>query len=167
MRYHGLVWADKDAHKGCALSGEDWRRDMRLLRSINCNYIRYAFFPVPAAEELVEACDEVGIYMSGELPVTWNSGIGPKPLAALLQAAVEILTRDRSRASVVHWSLGNELEADQNLQIALRLAMEPLDESRPWLTDARIPLATTVRSTTPTPESAICGGWVWPTNRPR
>ena len=134
-RYHGLVWSDYDPKRGCVLSGEDWRRDMRLLRTMNCNYIRYAFFRAPMAEELVEACDELGIFISEELPVTWTSRLGRLPLTAVLQSAVEIMIRDRSRASIVQWSLGNELEPDQNLLLAHRLAMQQLDSIRPFLTD--------------------------------
>jgi hypothetical protein len=55
-----------------------------------------------------------------------------------LHAAVEMVMRDRSRASVIQWSLGNELSlVDQNLLIAHRLAMLPLDSSRPYLIDGQ------------------------------
>ena len=135
VRYRGVVWHETDPRRGRSLTGDAWHRDMQLLRAMNCNYIRLQCVSGPPAEELVEACDEVGIFLENELPVCWSSKGTSTALSSVLQAAVEMVIRDRSRASVIQWSLGNELLVDQHLMIAHRLAMKHLDSSRPYLTD--------------------------------
>lgn len=135
VRYRGVVWHETDPRRGRSLTGDAWHRDMQLLRAMNCNYIRFQCVSGPPAEELVEACDEVGIFLEDELPVCWSSKGTRHALSSVLQAAVEMVIRDRSRASVIQWSLGNELLVDQHLMIAHRLAMKHLDSSRPYLTD--------------------------------
>ncbi len=136
VRYHGVVWHESDPLRGRVLSGGDWRRDMQLLRDMNCNYIRFQCVGGPPAEELVEACDEVGVFLEDELPYCW-SRLGVEALPFTLRSTVEMVMRDRSRPSVVQWSLGNETDVDHNLLIAHRLAMLPLDSSRPVLSDGQ------------------------------
>ena len=135
VKYHGVVWHEADPFRGRCLSGDMWRKEMQLLRAMNCNYIRFQCVGSPPPEELVAACDEVGMFLEDELPVCWGSGSGPKDLALTLQGAFEMLLGDRSQPSVILWSLGNEMSVDQNLLIAYRLFMKDLDSTRPYATD--------------------------------
>ena len=135
VKYRGVVWHETYPWRGRSLTGDSWRKDMQLLRAMNCNYIRFQCVGAPPAEELVEACDEVGIFLEEELPVCWSSGTGRSALDVTLRSAWEMLLRDRSQPSVIQWSLGNEMCVDQNLLIAYRLFMKKLDSSRPYATD--------------------------------
>lgn len=135
VKYHGVVWHETRPRRGRSLAGDMWRHDIQLLRAMNCNYIRFQCVGGPPAEELVEACDEIGMFLEDELPVCWSSGSGPKALGVVVQSAREMVLRDRSQPSVVQWSLGNEMIVDQNLLVAYRLFMKQLDSSRPYATD--------------------------------
>lgn len=74
---------------------------------LGANFVRLAHYQHD--EHMVRACDRLGLLAWAELPVYW--GIAFEQPAVLTQAREqlgELVIRDRSRASVVFWSVANE-----------------------------------------------------------
>ena len=103
--------------RGRSLTPEDWKRDAELFRAANVNYIRTSHYP--PAEEFIDWCDELGLFVEEEAPVCWvghganstwtaRSPYDPANLDYLRQAVLEMIQRDRSHPSVIIWSLANE-----------------------------------------------------------
>lgn len=89
------------------------REDVRVLKEANINFVRTSHYPPGPA--LVEAADELGLYLEVESAVCWAGMHGhpatqdePARTAEYLGQFAEMVERDRNHPSVVLWSLGNE-----------------------------------------------------------
>ncbi|MBM4062738.1 MAG: hypothetical protein FJ265_16835, partial [Planctomycetes bacterium] len=103
--------------RGRSLEPSLWRRDAELLRAANCNFVRTSHYP--PAEEFLDACDELGLFVECEAALCWvqhgaNSAWGtldhedPALFPHLLRANLANLAANRGHPSVVLWSLANE-----------------------------------------------------------
>jgi beta-glucuronidase len=76
-------------------------------RELECNFVRLAHYP--HNEAMVRAADRMGFLVWSEIPVYWNLAFDdPYTIALGRQQIGEMIERDRNRASVIIWSLGNE-----------------------------------------------------------
>lgn len=102
---------------GRSLTPEWWRRDAELYRAANCNFVRTSHYP--PAEEFIEACDELGLFVELEAPVCWvGHGTNenwrrlnyrdPQYYDYILQANLETVHFYRNHPAVLFWSLANE-----------------------------------------------------------
>ena len=74
---------------------------------LHANYVRLAHYPHP--ETMLRAADELGLLVWSEIPVYWVVDFkNPKTLANALRMQSESILRDRDRASIIIWSVGNE-----------------------------------------------------------
>ncbi|MFK3737552.1 glycoside hydrolase family 2 protein [Massilia sp. TN1-12] len=85
--------------------------DMRMLlqwaKELNCNYVRLAHYP--HSEEMLRLADEMGLMVWAEVPVYWTiSWDNPDTYANASAQLTDLIVRDKNRASVVIWSVGNE-----------------------------------------------------------
>ena len=85
--------------------------DMRMLlqwaKDMNCNYVRLAHYP--HSEEMIRLADEMGLMVWAEVPVYWTiSWNNPDTYANASTQLTDLVVRDKNRASVVIWSVGNE-----------------------------------------------------------
>lgn len=85
--------------------------DMRMLlqwaKDMNCNYVRLAHYP--HSEEMIRLADEMGLMVWAEVPVYWTiSWNNPDTYANASTQLTDLIVRDKNRASVVIWSVGNE-----------------------------------------------------------
>jgi len=85
--------------------------DMRMLlqwaKDMNCNYVRLAHYP--HSEEMIRLADEMGLMVWAEVPVYWTiSWNNPATYANAATQLTDLIVRDKNRASVVIWSIGNE-----------------------------------------------------------
>jgi beta-glucuronidase len=85
--------------------------DLRMLltwaKELNCNYVRLAHYP--HNEKMIRLADEMGIMVWAEVPVYWTiSWTNPDTYANAEQQLTDLINRDRNRASVIIWSIGNE-----------------------------------------------------------
>jgi beta-glucuronidase len=85
--------------------------DMRMLlqwaKEMNCNYVRLAHYP--HSEEMIRLADEMGLMVWAEVRVYWTiSWTNPDTYANASAQLTDLVTRDKNRASVVIWSVGNE-----------------------------------------------------------
>jgi hypothetical protein len=117
IKLRGVTRHEVNPLRGRSLTPDDWKRDAQLFRAANVNYIRTSHYP--PAEEFIEWCDELGLFVEEEAPVCWvgrganamwsaRSPYDPANLAYLQQAVLEMIQRDRSHPSVILWSLANE-----------------------------------------------------------
>ena len=74
---------------------------------LHANYVRLAHYPHP--ETMLRAADELGLLVWSEIPVYWVVDFkNPETLANALRMQSESILRDRDRASIIIWSVGNE-----------------------------------------------------------
>lgn len=103
--------------RGRSLVPELWRRDAELFRAANCNYVRTSHYP--PAEEFLDACDELGLFVECEAALCWvkhsaNPGwkerdpLDPALLPPFLRANLANVAANRNHPSVLLWSLANE-----------------------------------------------------------
>jgi beta-glucuronidase len=90
------------------LRGEgDMRMMLQWAKEMNCNYVRLAHYP--HSEEMIKLADEMGILVWAEVPVYWTiSWEKPEVYANANQQLTDLVVRDKNRASVIIWSIGNE-----------------------------------------------------------
>jgi len=121
--------------RGRSLTPELWRKDAELFRDANVNLIRTSHYP--PAEEFLDACDELGIFVEDEAPFCWAFGRGhrdeqdnPGFAAPVLRQTLELVERDRSHPCVLLWSLGNESRWGSNFALSA-MAVKQVDPTRP------------------------------------
>ena len=128
IKFHGENRHDSDPVTGFTISREQIIRDMSLMKRHNVNAIRTSHYPnVPYFYEL---CDEYGFYVIDEADIEahgpselfysdnnwdnkaarWNEPIANNPefCESILDRIRRCVIRDKNRASVVIWSMGNE-----------------------------------------------------------
>lgn len=95
--------------RGRSLNNDMWRKDVEIFRRGNVNYIRTSHYPPD--EALLEACDELGMFVEVEAPFCWAHQADvpeDKHYAVLVNQHIEMLNLNRSHPSVLMWSMGNE-----------------------------------------------------------
>jgi beta-glucuronidase len=110
--------------------------DMRMLlqwaKDMNCNYVRLAHYP--HSEEMIRLADEMGLMVWAEVPVYWTiSWENAATYANANKQLTDLIVRDKNRASVVVWSIGNETPVSEPRNVfmsKLADAARGLDNSR-------------------------------------
>lgn len=96
------------------------------------NYVRLSHYP--HNETLLRAADELGLLVWSEIPVYWRvDWDNPAVLDKARRMQAETIYRDRNRAALVLWSVGNEtpVAANRNrFHAALARTVRELDPSR-------------------------------------
>ena len=95
--------------RGRSVIGDTWRKDVELFKKGNVNLLRTSHYPPD--EALMEACDELGMFVELEAPFCWSHGTKipeDKHYLLMVNQHLEMVNRDRSHPSVIIWSLGNE-----------------------------------------------------------
>ncbi len=128
IKFHGVNRHDSDPVTGFTISSKQIIKDMSLMKQHNVNAIRTSHYPnVPYFYEL---CDEYGFYVIDEADIEahgpselfysdnnwdnkaarWNEPIADNPefCESILDRIRRCVIRDKNRASVVIWSMGNE-----------------------------------------------------------
>jgi len=74
---------------------------------LGCNYVRLSHYP--HNEAIVRAADRMGLLVWSEIPVYWAMAFDdPATIAKAKDQLTSMINRDRNRASVIIWSVGNE-----------------------------------------------------------
>ncbi len=97
---------------GAAVSREALRRQIVILQQMGCNAIRTSHNP--AAPELLELCDEMGMLLYSEIFDMWERPKNQYDYARFFNewAARDVASwvrRDRNHPCVIMWSIGNEI----------------------------------------------------------
>jgi beta-glucuronidase len=92
---------------GRAFSVEDARTTLGWVKELHGNFVRLAHYP--HHEGMLREADREGVLVWSEIPVYWAiRWEDPRTLKNALQQLTESISRDRNRASIVLWSVGNE-----------------------------------------------------------
>ncbi|WP_116133978.1 glycoside hydrolase family 2 protein [Tropicimonas sp. IMCC34043] len=103
----GISVHEDDAETGKVTSEADLRRRFADARDLGCNFLRLAHYPHHERAALI--ADELGLLLWEEVPVYWAIDFAnPATLRDASNQLTELIRRDRNRASVVIWSVGNE-----------------------------------------------------------
>ena len=103
----GIAVHEDDEKLGKVTNHEDLARRFDHARALNCNFMRLAHYPHHEAASRM--ADERGILIWAEIPVYWAIDFtNPATRADARNQLAELVRRDRNRASVVIWSVGNE-----------------------------------------------------------
>jgi beta-galactosidase len=118
-------------YAGMAMPARVQRKDAEILKQeLNCNMVRCSHYP--QSPYFLDACDELGLLVWEEAPGWHNVSGSPGWQDLVVQNVRDMVTRDRSRPSVVIWGTRlNETPDLPGLWAATRQAAAQLDGSRP------------------------------------
>jgi len=118
----GISVHEDDANTGKVTSETDLRRRFAHAKELGCNYLRLAHYP--HHEKAAALADELGFLLWEEIPVYWAIDFAnPATYRDAENQLAELIKRDRNRASVIIWSVGNENpDTDARLDFMKRLA---------------------------------------------
>ncbi len=128
IKFRGVNRHDSDPVTGFAISIEQMKRDLLLMKQHNINAIRTSHYP--NAPVFYQLCDQYGFYVIDESDneshgtnelmqkdhdwesymKIWSEPIADNPefLDAILDRTKRLVHRDKNRPSVLIWSMGNE-----------------------------------------------------------
>ncbi|MDR2702089.1 MAG: hypothetical protein LBB72_06640 [Spirochaetaceae bacterium] len=117
---------------GKTTTAETIRETIRDLKEMNGSYLRLAHYPHD--RRFARIADEEGVLLWEEVPVYWTVAFdNPAVYTDAENQLSELLLRDRNRASVIIWSVGNE-NADTDSRLAFMSGLvqkaKTLDDSR-------------------------------------
>jgi beta-glucuronidase len=128
----GICTHEESVRNGKAVTEEEIRENFRLAKEMNCNYMRLAHYP--HTEKASKLADEMGIMLWEEIPVYWAIDFGnAETYSDAENQLTELIKRDRNRASVIIWSVGNEnADTEARLKFMSQLARKAkeLDPTR-------------------------------------
>jgi beta-galactosidase len=139
IKLHGVNRHEVHPLTGRSLNMDLWRKDVRLYKEANVNYIRTSHYP--PAEEFINLCDSTGFYVELENPLVWighaanlslafSDGWDHRLRGELVRTTRETITFYRNHPGIIIWSLANESAWTDNWKAALAEA-DSLDPSRP------------------------------------
>jgi beta-glucuronidase len=104
----------------------------RWVKELNANMVRLAHYP--HNENMTRVADSLGILVWSEIPVYWTIDFTSKEVYAKAnQQLTEMICRDKNRASVIIWSVGNETPVNEtrtNFMKNLIADAKAMDNSR-------------------------------------
>ena len=107
----GVALHDEDPFiPGRPRNTSDCKMLLSWAKELNCNFIRLAHYP--HMEEEARLADSMGILLWEEVPVYWTiDWTNDSTLRNAQHQLTDLITRDKNRASVIVWSIGNETPA--------------------------------------------------------
>jgi beta-glucuronidase len=128
----GVCCHEESQSYGKALTEAEMAENIALAKELGCNYIRLAHYP--HSERTAELADELGVMLWAEIPVYWAVEFdNPHTYRDAENQLTELIKRDRNRASVIIWSVGNEnpdTDSRYRFMSALAQHAKRLDPSR-------------------------------------
>jgi beta-glucuronidase len=133
IKLKGICAHEDDENLGRVSHDEDIRRRFAHAKELGCNFMRLAHYP--HHERAAEIADEVGILLWEEIPVYWSIAFENEATFADADNQLrELILRDRNRASVIAWGVGNE-NADTDARLVF---MRKLTETTRTLDPSRL-----------------------------
>ena len=101
------IHAEAPYRSGRAWSEEDARALLGWAKDLGANFVRLAHYPHD--ERMTRLADRMGLLVWSEVPVYWMiDWENPATMANAKSQLVEMIRRDRNKASVILWSVANE-----------------------------------------------------------
>ncbi len=135
VKLRGTCRHDVSDDLGRSMTREEAYAEALAYKKANINHIRTSHYP--ASEDLLDACDELGIYVEQETAVCFQ---GPWADVAskyedYLPQFTEMIERDRNRPSILIWSLGNESNYNK---VASQSGGNAFQDERDYLKDVEV-----------------------------
>lgn len=115
-----------------AYSKKDADQVFKQVKDLNSNMVRLAHYP--HNEYMLKVADSLGILVWSEIPVYWAIDFGNETVLQKAKTQLEeMITRDRNRASLIIWSVGNETPVNPirtNFMKSLITRAKELDNTR-------------------------------------
>lgn len=109
IKLRGVCRHDVSHLYGRSLTKEDMRDEIAAYKRNNINHIRTSHYP--AAEYLLDVCDELGIYVEQENSACFKGANDNEiycPPQDFVNSFAEMIESSRNHPSVIIWSLANE-----------------------------------------------------------
>lgn len=111
VKIMGVNRHDHHHIRGKALTRDDMRKDVELLKQFNFNAVRTSHYPNDPY--FYELCDEYGLYVMDEANIECHhlgSYLPQQPnwVAPITTRIIRMVERDKNHASIISWSMGNE-----------------------------------------------------------
>lgn len=118
----GICVHEESSEHQRAVTEADIRRTIQDAKELGCNFLRLTHYP--HHERMAKMADEMGILLLEEIPVYWALEFAnPAVFQDASNQLRELIRRDRNRASVIIWSVGNENpDTEERYQFMKRLA---------------------------------------------
>ena len=91
---------------GYALPNEQHKLDAEILKNAGFNFVRHAHYPCD--REFAKACDELGLMLWLEIPMSMSISDKPEFLKNCQSQLTEMIEQYYNNPSVIIWGLGNE-----------------------------------------------------------
>lgn len=132
----GISCHEESVINGKAIKEEEIIENIKLAKEMNCNYMRLAHYP--HTEKAAKIADKMGIMLWEEIPVYWAIDFdNPISFNDAKNQLLELIERDRNRASVIIWSVGNEnADTDARLNFMKNLSIVAKEEDPTRLVSA-------------------------------
>lgn len=136
----GVNRHDHDERRGKTVSLEAMRADLEQMKRHNINAVRTAHYPNDPA--FLRLCDELGLYVVDEANCESHARLlslsrTPRFDHAFFERMVRVAARDRNRACIIAWSLGNEC-GDGPIHHAGAAYLRSFDPGRPVVYEGAI-----------------------------
>lgn len=121
IKLKGVNHHDTHPVRGYAMTAEDLKKDVELMKAYNVNCVRTSHYPPDPL--LMTLCDMYGIYVVDEADIETHGCFvrnidlisdDPKWEAHYINRVQALYERDKNHACVVMWSLGNEAGGIKN-----------------------------------------------------
>jgi beta-glucuronidase len=126
------IHAEAPIRTGRVFNEAEARTLLGWAKDLDCNFVRLAHYPHD--EVMTRTADEMGLLVWSEIPVYWTiQWENPATFENAERQLTEMITRDKNRASVILWSVGNEtprVEARLKFMGALAARAHELDPTR-------------------------------------
>lgn len=118
IKIKGVNHHDSHYKTGYVMSFDDLEKDIKLMKSLNVNAVRTSHYPPDAIFNVL--CDIYGLYIVDEADIETHGvacdphqnfnliSHNPEWAPRYLDRVKRMYLRDRSRAGIIMWSLGNE-----------------------------------------------------------
>ncbi|MFW5988164.1 MAG: glycoside hydrolase family 2 protein, partial [bacterium] len=128
----GVSAHEDSVNNGKALTDAERLETLKLASDMNCNFMRLAHYP--HHENMAKLADKLGILLWEEIPVYWSISFAKNEVQENGKKQLrELINRDKNRASVIIWSVGNEnpdTKARYNFMSSLIDEAKKIDPSR-------------------------------------
>lgn len=133
IKLRGVCRHETTPRWGRSVSEDLSIRDVKLFREANVNYIRTSHYP--PSQELVAACDSLGMFLEVEAPFCWAHQLKVLPatdsVAVLQMQTIDMVNVFRSHPSILLWSMGNESFKYKEYFSHTAALVKKLDPTRP------------------------------------